>query len=545
MVTFTVLALFVTLVHATPLGAVTSTGQVVDSPLNLSEAPLNPDFVRYQQELASGRSSGQTGGGHGLGLVPAPIDFSYLTGQQIPTTLRSYPSSYDLRTLGKVSSVKDQGQCGSCWTFATYGSLESYLLTRESWNFSENNLKNLHGFDLDACNGGDVFMSTAYLARWSGPVNAADDPYVPYSSSSPPNLLVQKHVQDVYFIPARRGPLDNDNIKWAVTNYGGVYTGMWMDQLKAYDQNNYTYYYGSNQYLDWQNNQAGGHAVTIVGWNDNFDKNLFGGSSWGVPPGDGAFIVKNSWGTDLFGEKGYFYVSYYDGLFGSSFKTPSAVFTAEPASNYDHVYQHDPLGHIFNFGFGNDTAWFANVFTATSNEQLSAVSFYTWAFHSQYEIYVYKDSALGPNSDRYIGPTGTIPVTGYHTIRLSTKVPLTAGHTFTVVVKLRTPGYNFPISIERFMRNKTSDATASAGQGFVSPDGTTWKDITSYSPFGQTKDLCLKAFTTRETTVSSPTTKLKVSTTPSTAGVNTPFTLSGTLLPEARQSVVRLYHFCL
>jgi hypothetical protein len=425
------------------------------------------------------------------------------------------------------------------------GSLESYLLPRESWSFSENNLKNLHGFDWDACDGGTLFMSTAYFARWSGPVNAADDPYIPYSNPSPQNLPVYKHVQNVYFIPARSGPLDNDNIKWAVMNYGGIYTAMWWDQgsHNAYDGDHHTYYYGSKQYLDTQEDElAGGHAVTIVGWNDNFDKNLFLGSSWGVPPGNGAFIVKNSWGTENFGEKGYFYVSYYDGLFGSALKTPSAVFTAEPASNYDHVYQHDRLGHIYNFGFDSDTAWFANVFTAVANEQLSAVSFYTWTFHSQYEIYVYKDSASGPNSDRYIGPTGTIPVPGYHTIRLSTKVPLTAGHTFTVAVKLRTPGYNFPISIERFMRGYTSNATASAGQGFVSPDGTTWKDITSYSPFGQTKDVCLKAFTTTEATTSSPTTQFKVSTTPSTAGVNTPFTLSGTLLPEARESVVRLYH---
>jgi len=73
-------------------------------------------------------------------------------------------------------------------------------------------------------------MSTAYFARWSGPVTEADDPYNPSSSTSPLNLPVQKHVQDVYFIPERGGSLDNDNIKWALTTYGGISSYMAWDK---------------------------------------------------------------------------------------------------------------------------------------------------------------------------------------------------------------------------------------------------------------------------------------------------------------------------
>lgn len=132
-----------------------------------------------------------------------------------------------------------------------------------------------------------MLMSTAYLARWSGPIGTSDDPYDPHSGTSSPDLPVQKHVQDIYFIPARGGPSDNDNIKWALTTYGAVHCDLHMNhQEVAYNPTLHTYYYTGTEKPN--------HDVTIVGWDDNFDKSKFSTT----PPGDGAFIVKNSWGTD-------------------------------------------------------------------------------------------------------------------------------------------------------------------------------------------------------------------------------------------------------
>ena len=70
-------------------------------------------------------------------------------------------------------------------------------------------------------------MATAELARWNGPVAEASDPYDGGTSCS--GLPPIAHVQNVLFLPDRTGPTDNDTIKWALTNYGAVYTGMYAD----------------------------------------------------------------------------------------------------------------------------------------------------------------------------------------------------------------------------------------------------------------------------------------------------------------------------
>lgn len=152
-------------------------------------SPENPNFLQYQIEGAVQLKT--TAEGYSLGYIPGPLDLSYMKGTKVPwrSKVVGFPSQYDLRSLGKLTSVKDQGQCGSCWAFATYGSLESNLLPSESLDFSENHLKNTHGFDWGYCDGGNAYISTAYLARWSGPVYESDDPYDPYSGISPLGYL--------------------------------------------------------------------------------------------------------------------------------------------------------------------------------------------------------------------------------------------------------------------------------------------------------------------------------------------------------------------
>jgi C1A family cysteine protease len=440
-------------------------------------APINPEFLQFIQNVKDRGVQNMTADGHALGYIPSPVDLSHLTGlPAFQFQMISFPASYDLRTTGKLTPVKDQGNCGSCWAFATYGSLESNLLTAETWDFSENNLKNTHGFDVGHCDGGNENMSTAYLSRWSGPIKETDDPYNPSSDVSPSGLTTQKHIQEVLIIPDRASSTDNENIKQAVMTYGALYTTMYYSS-SYYNSTNKTYYYNGTSNSN--------HGVAIVGWDDNFDKNKFST----VPPGNGAFIVRNSWGTS-WGESGYFYISYYDTNIGKS----NHVFNgAEPTTNYSRVYQYDPLGWVGSAGYGNDTAWFANIFTAVANEFITAVSFYAASPNSPYEIYIYTNVSSGPNSGSLAGSTtGTIALAGYHTITLPSQIYITAGQKFSIVVKLTTPGYNYPVPLEYPYPGYSSQATANAGESYISSNGSSWTDITTY--FSNT-NVCLKAFT--------------------------------------------------
>jgi C1A family cysteine protease len=133
-------------------------------------APLNPAFLEYLK--TSGERDSQpltTAEGNLFGYIPPPVDLSHLresAADQI--TPMGFPSSFDLRATGRLTPVKNQVISGPCWAFAAYASLESYLLPGESLNFSENHLKNRHGFNWAHNDGGNAVMAAAYLARWDG-----------------------------------------------------------------------------------------------------------------------------------------------------------------------------------------------------------------------------------------------------------------------------------------------------------------------------------------------------------------------------------------
>lgn len=426
----------------------------------IERAPLSPDFIAWQEEMAQGGVPG--------GYVPPPIKLPPPKARGRISIASAVPTKYDLRALGWMTGVRSQGQCGDCWPFATYGSLESWLLKHKSerHDFSENHLKNYDGFDWDVCDGGNEWMSAAYLTRWDGPISETDDPYHDYNDLPSPGGAVQKYVTSVLRFRSYT------DIKVAIMQYGALFAGMHFDEVRYYNPLYNTYYYSGTKEVD--------HSITVAGWDDN--KYVPGA------PDLGAWLVKNSHGAD-FGDQGYFYVSYYD---ANDVQEATAFCDAVPRSSYLNNYQYDDLGCIVAIPIEAQSFWIANAFRCKQDESLAAVGFYTLTEDMECEVIIYDENMLFSNQLARISTAQSY--VGYHTVTLPTPVPLQKGDDFIVAVRYSSPDVNWPLAIECPMDGYSSQAKAGPGQSYLSMDGTFWIDLTTMEGFEQA-NVCIKALT--------------------------------------------------
>ena len=126
------------------------------------------------------------------------------------------------------------------------------------------------------------------------------------------------------------------------------------------------------------------HAVTIVGWDDDFSYEKFNDGNNNLPQNSGAWIVKNSWGTK-YGDEGYFYISYYD----KSLKGFTSYEAAYPEKNIKNSYQYDGIG-MGDVPFESDVpVEGSNCYTARDNESMVGIGTYTPVADCNIELTVY------------------------------------------------------------------------------------------------------------------------------------------------------------
>lgn len=480
----------------------------------------------------------------------------------------SFESAFDLRTLSYISPVENQGMTNSCWAFAALTSAESSAMSSGlglGIDYSElyavffaNQLHDSEGLVVTDSEGStdpfDVLLDNGeYIASrmisWAGPVEESriTDVFPAYGSHEIASLsgLTEDdasfasdiRIQNIDYLPSPASRDSNLNytgynadgtnaIKQAV--HGGTAVMVCLNANRDYFnlKNKASYVSEDTTLLN--------HAVAIVGWDDSYSKNNFRDT----PEGDGAWICKNSWGTqaDLLedfktyvhdnrseiekayreenpdesesavqalsdeelakwymriDEDGYFYVSYYD----KSLYNPM-VFHTE-LNEYTKNYQYDQLNmlSVTTPAQSEASGTEANVFTAGEDQEIQAVSVYTAEPGSSVNIRIYAldDDAENPEDGKLLSETDAeIQWAGYHTVSLKQAAEVASGAKFSAVVKITNSsgqGYT-PLELGYTETWEGSTyayhvAENTPGQSYILT-GDSWTDASEYSISGYT-----------------------------------------------------------
>ena len=382
------------------------------------------------------------------------------------------PASFDLRNVDGVSyvtPVRNQNPYGTCWAFSFCAAAESNYLMKTgqaiqlsplqvayyTYNTPQTPRPGLEGDfnyltddgDCGFDTGGDEYTTGFSAMSWTGLVDESILPYsllteeyyghgyyyddMPFTAyweeDFPDEYAYSRNTYQVHEV-SYVNLADRDAVKAQLMEQGAAVISYYDNSRFYYRASDGTYsYYQGVRDDGWAN-----HAVTLVGWDDDF----YSFKSSNSPSGPGAWLIKNSWG-DTWGQSGYFWLSYYDASLDDSAVT---FIDLEPVDPNETIFQYDGNSSwVTSYNRGSLDC--ANVFTSQTMVQLDQVACYLYGTGINYQVQVYTD--IQDSDDPTSGtpafdqpPSGTFGGEAYLNVTLPQTVAVRAGESFSVVFSL-------------------------------------------------------------------------------------------------------------
>ena len=398
------------------------------------------------------------------------------------------PSTYNSVDEGFVTSIKNQNPYGNCWAYAACSVAESYLI-KKGMASSDIDLSEAHLNYYMYHNKGDKYENTDndqtnVIGKYSFTDVGADPRMLQLAMSN--FGLASETIYPISKITTMQGSKEDQNntqyvmtnsnllcqqakgnesiIKQAILDNGSV-LACYYDTSTAYKNSNY---YNSNEVNSFN------HAISIVGWDDSYAANNFDNK----PTRNGAWLIKNSWGTG-FGNQGYFWMSYDEYSLGS-------VYSYEFKNKYEeNIYQYDGTNNALRYTLSSNTSTYANEFLVKrTNEELNAVSVGSATSNIPYKLEIYTNltDINNPTSGNCeVNQNGIIENDGINYIKLSKGISLKDNTYYSIVFTLfGTNENNASIMLDATLKGTDIE--------FIADTSNEYCFIKSYNTWGKLSD---------------------------------------------------------
>lgn len=428
-----------------------------------------------------------------------------------------------------------------------------------------NNVQNSSGYNKEASDGGNWYYSESYLANGSGAIEESEMPFENNENtidiSQIQNKTVTSLLYDTVYFPNYRTQTDEEKentmnkIKQHIQDYGSVYANIHGASSSTTAFTCYNNETGA-KYCNSSITHSVDHAVSIIGWDDNYSIDNFAENA--RPTSNGAWIVRNSWGEKLeynlsdlkneifttykqscisngwnsadeipnnflesngytiendkaymkIGDNGLIYVSYEDKNISSSL---CGIEKASDSKNYDNIYQYDEFYPAYEISINSSKVMLSNIFNKKTlgTEYLTQVSLHTPETYTC-KVYVNPNGTSMAKDDLQLvelkaGESETFDA-GYHTLEFSNPIKINAD-SFAVVIEVQSAKTSTKIALETKIDSISTfnSVTTESESCFVATssnlDNCTWIDLSKLSEKNSSLlngDSTIKAFTTNQ-----------------------------------------------